>query len=149
MTHVKNNAIALGVHILLCGCLYLVYIYFGDVYPKITFYSCPIIGILADIACGFFLLKPVDKHCALSLISVPIAIVTLLFSLSFCNQDYILLACFHPLGMIPMGLANRGIPNLPFLLYVVMLFFPPLLMWAGMVLKKKFRKTNAKKCKTI
>ena len=144
MTHVKNNAIVLGVHILLCGCLYLVYIYFGDVYPKITFYSCPIIGILADIACGFFLLKPVDKHCGLSLLSVPIAIITYLAFLPFFEQKNILLACFHPIGMVPMGLANRGIPNLPFLLYVVMLFFPPLLMWAGMVSKKKFRKTKGK-----
>lgn len=145
MTHIKNNAIALGVHILLCGCLYLLlYGVLSDFYPKITFYSCLILSILADIACGFFLLKPVNKHCALSLLSVPISIVTLLISLSLCNQDYILLACFHPIGMIPMGLANREIPNLPFLLYVVALFFPPLLMWAGMVLKKKFRKAKGK-----
>ena len=72
MTHAKNNAIALGIHILLCGCFFLLRTFldkswFPDDVSKMLFtLIVVIVCVLGYLACGFFLLRPVERFPFLS-----------------------------------------------------------------------------------
>ena len=163
MTHVKNNAVALGVHILLCGCFSLLYTFLDDsCFPnnvsKMLFtLIIVIVCVLGYFACGFFLLRPVERFPFLSVSSLAVLIVVV--NIIIVNQEQYrgwgygeALALTNPTlyiaGYIAGFASLTGIPFavLQIISLIVLLLgplFPSLLIFLGMFLGKKFRKAKA------
>ncbi len=160
MTHVKNNVIAFVVHILLCGCLSLLYTFlddscFPDDASKMLFAMILIIVCVAwYLACGFFLLRPVERFPFLSVSGL--AVLIIIADIIIVNQEQYrcggygeALFLTNPVICIMNLISFMGIPSivLQIIGLVVLLLgplFPSLLMFLGMFLRKEFRKAKAK-----
>ena len=160
MTHVRNNAIALGAHILLCGGFFLLRTFldkswFPDDVSKVLFTLIIAIAcVLWYLAGGFFLLRPVEKRPFLSVSSLTVLIVIVDMIIVTQEQyrgwgygEALFLTnptlWFAGLGSLP------GIPAIVFQIIglIVLLLgplFPSLLLFLGMFLRKKFKKAKVK-----
>lgn len=162
MTHVRNNAIALGIHILLCGCFFLLRTFldkswFPDDVSKMLFtLIIAIICVLWYLAGGFFLLRPVEKRPFLSVSSLAVLIVIVDIIIITVNQEQyrcggygeVLFLTNPTLWFAGLG-SFPGIPAIVFQIIglIVLLLgplFPSLLIFLGMFLAKKFRKAKVK-----
>lgn len=158
MTHVQNNAIALGVHILLCGCFSLLYTFLDGYFPydesiMLAVLLTVIVCILGYLACGFFLFRPVERFPFLSVSSLTVLIV--IVDIIIVNQEQYrcggygeALFLTNPVICIMNLLSFTGIPSIILqMIGLVVLFlgplFPSLLLFLGMFLRKKFRKAKA------
>lgn len=158
MTHAKNNAIALGIHILLCGCFFLLRTFldkswFPDDVSKMLFtLIVVIVCVLGYLVCGFFLLRPVERFPFLSVSSLAVLIVIVDIIIITVNQEQYrcggygeALFLTNPVICIMNLISFTGIPSIILqMIGLVVLFlgplFPSLIMYFGMMLQDRFRR---------
>ena len=93
---------------------------------------------LIYLVCGFFLLKPMEDFRVLSVISVTIVTFIIYIYLTFLAEGnaYLLLILGNPSGVAFLSLLGFEFGFIPFLV------FPSLIMYLGMILRDRFRKTE-------
>lgn len=153
MTHLKNNGIAIVVQTLFAGLFSAIILSNGHLDSPLFYLIAFIICFFGYLACGFFLLRPVRKGPFLSVLAVPvilfiIIILYLLVSGKGIWEIYALYIYTNPIASIYsccpfsnfdyFSRATALLPN-----YIILsMFFSPLLMYLGMVLKKHFTKRH-------
>ncbi len=141
MLYIKNNAVALAAHTLLAAiifCFMSVHVFL--ISDSARFMIIFIICFLGYIACGFFLLRPVDSFSSFSVLSVTITII-ILFILTFCGVgDGRILLYANPIVSI-WYLFGKFISDshTTLIILIFLSFLPPLLMYSGMALKKLYK----------
>lgn len=154
MTHLKNNGIALAVHALLVVVFY--FFDFSDIeYGRIVGIAIFLFCDLAYIACGIFLLRTVKGNSFLSVISVTFAVMITYICVTVnytwnSGLGKMLFATNPALcGIISVFsfLPDRILGGISFLLLFPSPFFPSLLMYFGMVLRRFLKKIRLKKSK--
>ena len=91
---------------------------------------------LIYLACGFFLLKPMESFRVLSVISVTIVTFIIYIYLTFFVEGnaYLLLILGNPSGVAFLSLLGFEFGFIPFIV------FPSLIMYFGMMLQDRFRR---------
>ena len=154
MTHVKNNAIALGIQILLCGCFFC-YILWGDAsyfsddtHTIFLILAIVIVCVLLYLAGGFFLLRPVERFSLLSVCSVAIVLIVIYIFL-FIKSGMGGIFFVNPItyyGYLTTFIDFPGNVNeyITKVIIVTSPLLPSLFIYLGMLLKKRFRKAKTK-----
>ena len=134
MEYLKNNGIALAIHIYLGFIFYLLRFWKFSDRMSSTAANLLILVVYSIIyvVFGFFMLRPVEKFRFLSLVSVPVVLTALYLYLSFSpNRDISSLLIIGNLGGAA-GISLLGAK--PGALMFVML--PSVMMYLGMILRR-------------
>lgn len=155
-TYLRNNGIALGVHILVIGVLFLTFFFIrrGNMVVSGAALSWCLFAffLIAYVASGFFLLKPAKRNSFYSVLSVVIVLAGLLiYMVLFQKGVGILFIYMNPILLgynllevwrwFSITAEELLLPNM--MLFSV--FLPSLLMYLGLVLKKCYMKLKRKK----